>query len=79
MSQVIATLLGTDGACDLADAAAKAVYGSLCGFAQMRFNFTEAVLDRVEIESIEADNAALHRQIQSPRAPPVLCAKADYP
>ena len=49
MSQVIATLLGADGAYDLADAAAKPVYGSLCGFAQMRFDFAEAILDRVEI------------------------------
>jgi hypothetical protein len=49
MSQVIATLPGANGACDLADAAAKPVYGSLCGFAQMRFDFTEAILDRVEI------------------------------
>ena len=45
MSEVITTLLGANGACDLADAAAKPVYGSLCGFAQMRFDFTEAVLD----------------------------------
>ena len=49
MSQVITTLLGANRACDLADAAAKPVYGSLCGFAQMRFDFTEAILDRVEI------------------------------
>jgi len=49
MSEVIATLLGANGGCDLADAAAKPVYGSLCGFAQMRFDFTEAILDRIEI------------------------------
>src|SRR6266852_5166909 len=52
MSQVIATFLGTDGACDLADATAKVVYGSLCGFAQMRFDFAEAILDRVEIGGV---------------------------
>jgi hypothetical protein len=41
MSEVIATLLGANRACDLADVAAKPGYGSLCGFAQMRFDFTE--------------------------------------
>ena len=52
MSEVIATLLSAYGGCNFADAAAKPVYRSFSGFAQMRFDFTEAILDRIKIGRI---------------------------
>src|SRR5260370_40369156 len=52
VSEIIGTFRGTEGGGDHADATAKAVYGSLCGFAQMRFDFAEAILDRVEIGGV---------------------------
>ena len=49
MSEIIGTFLSTERSGDRADAIAKAVYCSFCGFAQVRFDFAEGILDGIEI------------------------------
>jgi hypothetical protein len=61
MSEEICTFLGTKGADNQTDSTTESLDCSLGGLAQMRFHFTEALFDRIEVWRIR-------RQILQPRA-----------